>query len=95
MLPDRHSGEKLALAHREQLQREAVHERLLGALPEHSSHPLLRIGAKHALSSGQPTCRRGSEMAERCEFIDVIVPIRRNHCRPRGGLDAMVPATSR
>ena len=46
MLPDRHSGEKLALAHREQLQREAEHERLLGALPEHSSHPLRHMTAR-------------------------------------------------
>jgi hypothetical protein len=40
MIPDIHTGEKLVLAHRQQLQREAEHERLIGALPGHSSHPL-------------------------------------------------------
>jgi hypothetical protein len=38
MIPDMHTGEKLALAHRQQLQREAEHEQMLGALPGHSSH---------------------------------------------------------
>ena len=46
MIPDMHTGEKLALAHRQQLQREAEHERLLGSLPEHSSHPLRHMTAR-------------------------------------------------
>jgi hypothetical protein len=46
MIPDRHTGEKLVLAHRQQLQREAEHERLLGALPRHSSHPMRHMAAR-------------------------------------------------
>jgi hypothetical protein len=46
MIPDMHTGEKLALAHRQQLQREAEHERLLGALPGHSLHPLRHMAAR-------------------------------------------------
>ena len=46
MIPDIHTGEKLALAHRQHLQREAEHERLLGALPGHSSHPLRHLAAR-------------------------------------------------
>ena len=46
MIPDRHTGEKLALAYRQQLQREAEHERLLGALPGHSSHPLRHMATR-------------------------------------------------
>jgi len=38
MVPDPYTLEKMALAHRQQLQREAEHEQLLGALPGHSSH---------------------------------------------------------
>jgi hypothetical protein len=38
MVPDRYTLEKMALAHREQLQREAEHEQMLGARPSHSSH---------------------------------------------------------
>lgn len=46
MIPDMYTGEKLALAHREQLQREAEHERLLGALPGHHSHPMRHMAAR-------------------------------------------------
>jgi hypothetical protein len=46
MVPDRYTLEKMALAHRQQLQREAEHERLLGALPGHSSHPLRHMAAR-------------------------------------------------
>jgi hypothetical protein len=46
MIPDMHTGEKLALAHRQQLQREAEHKRLLGGLPGHSSHPLRHMAAR-------------------------------------------------
>jgi hypothetical protein len=38
MVPDPYTLEKMALAHRQQLQREAEHELMLGALPMHSSH---------------------------------------------------------
>jgi hypothetical protein len=38
MVPDRYTLEKMALAHRQQLQREARHEQMLGELPTHSSH---------------------------------------------------------
>jgi hypothetical protein len=46
MVPDRYTQEKLALAHRHTLLREAEHERLLGALPEHSSHPMRHLAAR-------------------------------------------------
>jgi hypothetical protein len=46
MIPDMYTGEKLALAHRQQLQREAEHERLLGVLPGHPSHPMRRTAAR-------------------------------------------------
>jgi hypothetical protein len=46
MIPDMYTGEKLALAHRQQLQREAEHKRLLGALPGHSSHPMRHLAAR-------------------------------------------------
>jgi len=46
MIPDMHTGEKFAHAHRQQLLREAEHERLLGALPGHSSHPLRHMAAR-------------------------------------------------
>jgi hypothetical protein len=46
MIPDIHTGEKLVLAHRQQLQREAEHERLLAELPGHSSHPLRHMAAR-------------------------------------------------
>ena len=46
MVPDPYTLEKMALAHRQQLQREAEHERLLGALPGHSSHPLRHMAAR-------------------------------------------------
>ena len=38
MLPDRYTSEKLALAHRQQLLREAEYEQMLEVLPGHSSH---------------------------------------------------------
>ena len=46
MVPDRYTLEKLALAHRQQLQREAEHEQLLGALPGHSSHRMRHMAAR-------------------------------------------------
>jgi hypothetical protein len=46
MVPDPYTLEKMALAHRQQLQREAEHEQLLGALPGHSSHPLRHLAAR-------------------------------------------------
>jgi hypothetical protein len=46
MIPDIHTGEKLALAHRQQLQREAEHERMLGVLPTHSSHWMRHMAAR-------------------------------------------------
>ena len=46
MVPDPYTLEKMALAHRQHLQREAEHERLLGALPGHSSHPLRHMAAR-------------------------------------------------
>ena len=45
MVPDPYTLEKMALAHRQQLQREAEHERLLGALPTHSSHRMRHMAA--------------------------------------------------
>ena len=45
MIPDRYTGEKLALAHRQQLLREAEHEQMLGALPTHSSHWMRHLTA--------------------------------------------------
>jgi hypothetical protein len=38
MVPDPYTLEKMALVHRQQLQREARHEQMLGELPTHSSH---------------------------------------------------------
>jgi hypothetical protein len=46
MVPDIYSREKLALEHRQQLQREAEHERMQADLPEHSSHPMRHIAGK-------------------------------------------------
>jgi hypothetical protein len=46
MVPDLYTLEKMALAHRQQLQREAEHEQMLGALPGHSSHPLRHMAAR-------------------------------------------------
>ena len=46
MVPDPYTLEKMALAHRQKLQREAEHEQLLGALPGHSSHPLRHLAAR-------------------------------------------------
>jgi hypothetical protein len=40
MVPDRYTLEKMALAHRQQLQREAEHEQMPGALPVHSPRPI-------------------------------------------------------
>jgi hypothetical protein len=48
MVPDRYTLEKMALAHRQQLQRQAEHEQMLGALPMHSprlmGHMAARLG---------------------------------------------------
>jgi hypothetical protein len=46
MVPDPYTLEKMALAHRQQLQHEAVHEQILGALPTHSSHRMRHLAAK-------------------------------------------------
>ena len=46
MVPDPYTLEKMALAHRQQLQREAEHEQILGALPGHSSHLMRYMAAR-------------------------------------------------
>ena len=46
MVPDPYTLEKMALAHRQQLQREAEHEQMLGALPTHSSHRMRHMAAR-------------------------------------------------
>ena len=46
MVPDRYALEKLALAHRQQLQREAEHKQMLGELPGHSSNWMRHMAAK-------------------------------------------------
>jgi hypothetical protein len=46
MVPDPYTLEKMALAHRQQLQREAEHEQMLGALPTHSSHRMRHMVAR-------------------------------------------------
>ena len=46
MIPDRYTLEKLALAHRQQLLREAEYEQMLGALPGHSAHRMRHIAAR-------------------------------------------------
>ncbi len=46
MVPDPYTLEKMAFAHRQQLQREAEHERLLGALTGHSSHWMRYVAAR-------------------------------------------------
>jgi hypothetical protein len=46
MVPDPYTLEKMALAHRQQLQREAEHEQMLGELPEHSPRPMRHLAAR-------------------------------------------------
>lgn len=48
MIPDRYTGEKLALEHRNQLLREAEHERVAAMLdsPKHASHGLQGFAGK-------------------------------------------------
>ena len=46
MVPDPYTLEKMALAHRQQLQREAEHEQMLGELPTHSSHWMRYVAAR-------------------------------------------------
>lgn len=46
MVPDMYTQEKVALAHRQQLQREAEREQVLGALPGHSSHAIRHMVGK-------------------------------------------------
>ena len=46
MVPDRYTQEKLVFAHRQQLQREAQREQMLGVLPEQSSHQMRHIAGK-------------------------------------------------
>jgi hypothetical protein len=50
MLPDMYTREKLALEHRQQLLREAEHERLLAMAdsPKRTSHALQRFAGKRA-----------------------------------------------
>ena len=46
MVPDIYTREKLALEHRQQLQREAEVEQALAALPERSSHGMRHLVAR-------------------------------------------------
>lgn len=46
MVPDMYTQEKVALAHRQQLQREAEREQVLGELPVHSSHAIRHMVGK-------------------------------------------------
>ena len=46
MVPDPYTLEKMALAHRQQLQREAEHEQMLGALSMHSPRPMRHMAAR-------------------------------------------------
>ena len=46
MVPDPYTLKKMAFAHRQQLQREAEHEQMLGALPTHSSHWIRHLAAR-------------------------------------------------
>ena len=46
MVPDPYTLEKMAFTHRQQLQREAEHEQVLGALPTHSSHWMRHMAAR-------------------------------------------------
>ena len=46
MVPDPYTLEKMALAHRQQLQREAEHEQMLGALPMHSLRPMRHMAVR-------------------------------------------------
>jgi hypothetical protein len=46
MVPDIYTREKLALEHRQQLQREAEVEQALAGLPAHSSHAMRRMAAR-------------------------------------------------
>ncbi len=49
MVPDLYTQQKLALEHRQQLQREAERERVLGDLPGHSFHAMRRMAARLGL----------------------------------------------
>ena len=46
MVPDPYTLEKMALAHRQQLQREAEYEQMLGELPGHSSFRMRYVAAR-------------------------------------------------
>jgi hypothetical protein len=46
MVPDRYTLEKMAFAHRQQLQRVAEYEQMLGELPGHSSHLMRHMAAR-------------------------------------------------
>ena len=46
MVPDPYTLEKMVLAHRQQLQREAGHEQMLGELPTHSSYWMRYVAAR-------------------------------------------------
>ena len=46
MVPNPYTLEKMALAHRQQLQRDAEHEQMLGELPTHSSHWMRHMAAR-------------------------------------------------
>ena len=46
MVPDYYTRNKMAIEHRQQLHREAEHERMQAELPEHSSHRMRHIAGK-------------------------------------------------
>jgi hypothetical protein len=46
MVPDPYTLEKMALAHRQQLHREAEHEQIQGARSSHSSHRMRYMAAR-------------------------------------------------
>jgi hypothetical protein len=46
MVSDRYTLEKMALVHRQQLQREAEHEQMLGARPSYSPRPIRHMAVR-------------------------------------------------
>ena len=46
MVPDPYTLEKMAFSHRQQLQCEAEHEQMLGALPTHSPRPMRHMAVR-------------------------------------------------
>jgi hypothetical protein len=57
MIPGYHDQEKFAQAHRQNLLREAEHERLLAQLPQSDQNPLRRFLARPALLVGSLRAR--------------------------------------